>query len=374
MSLAPESWTMPTYRFATMGEERPGLIQNVRPIYINGRFLTQPLSGVQRFATEITSALVERDPGRVVVLGPPGAAQRRPGARDVGRRGGQYWEQIELPSHAADGLLINLGNIAPLRLRDQVVVIHDAGVFSTPEAYSIRFRAWYKLIQNLLLRRGARVVTVSDFSRGEIARNLGLDEKRIPVISEGADHMAHIVPDVGILSRLPPGSFVLAVGNLAAHKNLVALSALAPRLSARGMHLVITGGLPEGSFNATGARALPQPACYVGRVSDGELKALYQAASCLVFPSRYEGFGLPAIEAMACGCPVAVSNVAGLRETCGPSALYFDPMSPKDIADQVCRLVDDKPLRDHLRAAATEWVRPFTWQRAAAQLAEVVEM
>ncbi|MGI4746178.1 MAG: glycosyltransferase family 4 protein [Janthinobacterium lividum] len=357
-----------------MGEQRSGSLHQVRPIYINGRFLTQPLSGVQRFASEITSALVQRDPDRIVVLGPPGAAERSSGAREIGRRKGQYWEQIELPDHAADGLLINLGNIAPLRLREQIVVVHDAGVFSTPEAYSRRFRTWYKVVQNLLLRRGARVVTVSEFSRGEIARNFGVDEKRIAVISEGADHMAHIIPDVGILGRLSPGSFVLAVGNLAAHKNLPALSALALRLSARGMQLVITGGLPAGSFNATGARALPQPACYVGRVSDGELKALYEAASCLVFPSRYEGFGLPAIEAMACGCPVAVSHVAGLRETCGPSALYFDPMSPKDIADQVCRLLDDTPLRDHLRATATDWIRPFTWNRAAAQLAEVAEI
>ena len=118
---------------------------------------------------------------------------------------------------------------------------------------------------------------------------------------EGADHVGRIVAEDEILSvnALQPGGFVLAVGTLAAHKNLVALGALARALAQRDVPLIIAGGLGGLAFKGGGASALPQPARYIGRVSDGQLKALYEAAACFVFPSRYEGFGLPVVEAMA---------------------------------------------------------------------------
>ncbi|WP_428374971.1 glycosyltransferase family 4 protein [Lichenicoccus sp.] len=343
-------------------------------LFINGRFLTQPLSGVQRFATEITAALQRRHPDRVVVLGPPGVEQAGlPGTRAVGRRRGQAWEQLDLPAPARRGVLINLGNTAPLRGGPQVVVIHDAGVFATPEAYSWQFRAWYKFAHKRLARGRSRIVTVSEFARGEICRYLGANRDEIAVISEGADHMHAIEAEPAILRTLPPGRFVLVVGNLAAHKNLAALSRLAQALAERRVSLVITGGLAMGAFRQASLRSLPQPACYLGRVSDGELKALYQAAACLVFPSRYEGFGLPAIEAMAAGCPVAVSRVPALREACGEAALYFDPASPDDIAREVGRLLDDDALEQRLRRATLQQAQRFTWARAAGQLAAIAD-
>ncbi len=342
-------------------------------LYVNGRFLTQPLSGVQRFATEITAALQRRDPGRVVVLGPACGADAAASFRPVGRRRGQAWEQLDLPTHAADGVLINLGNTAPLRLRSQIVVIHDAGVFATPEAYSWRFRQWYKFAQKRLLRRGACVITVSQFGRGELVRWLGAAASDIAVIPEGADHMNDIRADYAVLDRLPEGRFVLVVGNLAAHKNLGALCELAQRLAARNVTLVITGALAPGAFRESAARALPQPAQYIGRVSDAALKALYEQAACLVFPSRYEGFGLPAVEAMACGCPVIASRIPGLQETCGTAAHFFDPANPADIADQVCLVLDSAARAAELRAAARARSRDFTWARAAALLADIAD-
>lgn len=340
-------------------------------IVINGRFLAQPLSGVQRFATEITIALRQLMPHRLTVLGPVGSGQDAGAVRIVGSRGGQIWEQIELPAHAAPGLLINLGNTGPLRLGKQIVVIHDAGVFSTPEAYSWRFRLWYKLLHRGLARRGVCLVTVSAFAQEEIARCLALRPETIAVISEGADHMDRVVADDRILARLPPGPFVLAVGNLAQHKNLAALGELAQRLQGRGQTLVVTGGLAAGAFRRVRPTGLPQPACYVGRVTDAELKSLYTHAACLVFPSRYEGFGLPAVEAMACGCPVVAANIPALREVCSDAAVYVNPYRPSDIADGVCRLMDAPALDTAMRQAALTRARHFTWRRAASELAEI---
>jgi len=265
---------------------------------------------------------------------------------------------------------VNLGNTAPLRLKRQVVVVHDAGIFSTPDAYSWKFRAWYRFLQRRLVRTGVSIVTVSEFSRTELVRHLGADIDHVAVVSEGADHMHRIVAEPKVLAAagLTPGRFVLAVGSLAAHKNLGALSELARLLADREMTLVVTGGLAAGVFQGNGNARLPQPARYVGRVSDQELKALYKSAACFVFPSRYEGFGLPAIEAMTCGCLVVAADIPALREICGEAAVYCAPDSPGDITRQVCRVLDEEEVANRLRRAAAARVSDYTWDRAARAL------
>jgi glycosyltransferase involved in cell wall biosynthesis len=353
----------------------------MHPFYVNGRFLTQPFSGVQRFATEVSAALLRID-GATTLLAPPGvidrggASIRDASIRTVGRRGGQAWEQLELPGHARNGVLLNLGNTAPLRLRRQVVVIHDCGVFSTPQAYSWKFRAWYKLMQTALARSGARIVTVSAFSRAEIVRHLGVPAERVAVMPEGGDHMRRVALEPGAPAAfgLEPGRYVLVVGNLAAHKNLGALGELARMLAERGMVLAVAGGLDRGVFDGRSGAGprLPQPARYLGRVSDGALGALYRQAACFVFPSLYEGFGLPALEAMECGCPVVASDIPALREVCGDAALFCDPASPPDFARQVGRLLDEAGRADQLREAATARLSRYGWDNAALALHEVV--
>jgi len=338
-------------------------------LFINGRFATQSLSGVQRFAIETTRALQARDP-RYVLLTPPGGGTSWPGAREVGARQGQGWEQLDLPLSAAGGLLVNLGNTGPLLAWRQVVVIHDAGVFSTPEAYAPKFRLWYKLLQGALIRRGVIIITVSEFSRQEILRHLPARAAQVRLMPEGADHMHRIGAEPGILAQhgLEAGRFVLAVGTQAMHKNVAALGLLARQLEERGVPLVMVGGVGGAAFQAVGVAWLPQPARYIGRVSDTQLKALYQGASCFIFPSRYEGFGLPPLEAMACGCPVIAANIPALREGCGGAAQFCDPGSPEDIAAQVLGVLDSSALRQELREAGKARAAAQTWARAAAVL------
>ena len=348
-----------------------------RELYINGRFLSQPLSGVQRFATEITKALAqvcsETTTLHPTLLVPPNINESSPSmaVSTIGRSNGQMWEQVELPWHARDGVLINLGNTGPIMARSQIIVVHDAGVFSSPEAYSWKFRLWYKALQKAHVRRGTVFVTVSEFSKQELAKHLKLQEGSIQVIPEGADHMHRLSEDRSILQQhgLVPGRFVLAVGNLAAHKNLAALSTTAQMLAAHGMTLAITGGLDQGVFR--GGIALPRPATYVGRVSDGQLKALYRSAACFVFPSLYEGFGLPAVEAMACGCPVVAADIPSLREVCRTAALYAKPEKPDDIAGQVTLMIENDRLREEMCERAWRHAQFFTWNAAASALVAV---
>ncbi len=349
------------------------------PLYFNGRFAAQSLTGVQRFATEITRALAAQPQWpalNAVLLTPPTASPIDiAGFRGeaVGRRQGHGWEQFDLARRARDGLLVNLGNTGPLRHRRQVVVIHDAGVFSTPASYSPAFRLWYRVLHRRLAGR-AKIVTVSAFARADLARRLRIDPAEVDILPEGAEHILRHPADPGILAAhgLSAGRYVLAVGSLAPHKNLAALARLADALAGRGMQLAITGGLDPKVF-ARGRSALPQPATYLGRVNDGELRALYEAAACFVFPSRYEGFGLPAVEAMACFCPVAVARAGSLPEICEDAAAYFDPHDPADIADMVCRVLDTPALAAELRRQGRIRVRQFTWGEAARRLIAIIQ-
>lgn len=326
---------------------------------VNGRFLGQGLTGVQRFAGEVTAALALLRPIRLLV--PPGVA----GGIEVGSRSGQAWEQWDLPAALGGDVLVNLGNTAPLRVgRRQVVVIHDAGVFDTPESYSRPFRLWYRLLHRALVWRGARIVTVSQFSRGRIAHHLGIDESRIGVMPEGGEHILRIPADLAVLQKhgLQPGRYALAVGSRAAHKNLDALRGAAALLAERGMHLAAAGAADPAVFRPAGGGP---GAVALGRVSDAELRALYENALCLVFPSRYEGFGLPPLEAMTCGCPVIAAASGAVPEVCGDAALWFDDAT---LTDTLRRLLDEAGLADRLRAAGLARAQEFTWGRAAETL------
>jgi glycosyltransferase involved in cell wall biosynthesis len=345
-------------------------------IFINGRFLTQNLSGVQRFAEEITMALGRILPGgeAPILLAPRGA---RPIAgmelRQVGRLSGQAWEQIELPVFARGGILINLGNTAPLCGLRQAVVIHDAGVFTCPHTYPPAFRLWYRMLHRRLVRGRTRLLTVSNFAKNELVRHLGARPETIGLIGEGNDHVHRMAADTSVLARhaLTPQGFVLVVGNLAAHKNLPALGVTAQTLAARGIDLVVSGGLDRAVFRQLDG-VVPRPAKYIGRTTDAELRALFESALCFIFPSLYEGFGLPAVEAMACGCPVVAAAIPALQETCGDAAIYCDPADPQNIADTVCRLIDTASLGTELRAAMRKRNTVFSWEAAAADILDAI--
>ncbi|MGX9962475.1 glycosyltransferase family 4 protein [Roseomonas sp. F4] len=344
------------------------------PLAINARFLTQKLSGVQRFAREVTAALAATATP-IRLLAPPDAPADFAGlpVERIGRRTGQAWEQFDLPGAVAGQHLLNLGNTAPLRLgAAQTVVIHDAGVFDTPESYSFAFRAWYRALHWTLPRRGARIVTVSEFSRARLALHLGLPAASIAVVAEGGEHALRDAAEPGVLTKhgLQPSRFVLAVGTRAAHKNLDALREAVALLAARGLKLAVAGAADASVFrNASDVDA----ALALGRVSDGELRALYENALCLIFPSRYEGFGLPPLEAMWCGCPVLAAEAGAVPEVCGDAALWFDAEGPRSPAAALTRLLDEPLLAEKLRQAGRARAATYSWPAAADRLLAVME-
>ncbi len=216
------------------------------------------------------------------------------------------------------------------------------------------------------------IVTVSSFSRRELVRYLAVPEASIDVIPEGAEHIHAAPPMHDVVERndLQRNRFVLVVGSLAQHKNLSILAGAAEMLAARGIPLVITGGFDKKVF---GRSATPvQHARYIGRVTDAELRALYELACALVFPSLYEGFGLPAIEAMLCGCPVIAADNSSLPELCGDAALFCNPNSPAAFTTTIEYLLDDPNLQDLLRNRGKDRAKAFTWDNTARALIDII--
>lgn len=358
-----------------------------KTVYINGRFLTQPATGVQRFAFELLNALnqiLEKDPkftqnSQLVCLLPNNSEViKLPGWENIriqkcGKLKGNLWEQVELPFYARRGLLVDLCNIGPIFHFNQDIIFHDASVFAVPQAYSLSFKIKYRVIMWVLGRTARQILTVSQFSKNELAHYLKISREIIAVISEGYEHILNIKTDDSILKKnglfQPP--FLLAVGSSSPHKNLANVIEAVEMNSADQMKLVIAGGSFSKVFKDV-KTINSQRILHLGYVTDGELRSLYSQASGFIFPSIYEGFGLPPLEAMACGCPVLCSNRASLPEVCGDAVLYFDPLNVEEMNNSVTQLLENTSLQDELREKGYERVKVFTWKNTAESLLETL--
>ncbi len=343
-------------------------------VTINGRFLTRPATGVDRFAFEVLRCWLPTygadSSARIVVPRnvPCHDGGEFPAAHSVGKLGGHGWEQLELPVFCRDDMLVSLCNTGPIAQRLHLAVLHDAGAIVNASTYSYSFRTWYRVLFAGLMRRASIIATVSDFSASELMRHFGRSAARIEVISESGEHILRATADPRVLERLnlKGRRYVLCVGSRAANKNFGAIVRAAAMLSDLAVEVVAVGG--------SNGRVFADPApnatnlVLAGYVSDGELRALYENAQCFVFPSLYEGFGLPPLEAMHCGCPAIVSSRAALPEVCGDGALYCDPDDPVDIARQLRRVLSSQSLRRELRDRGFARVRSFSWKKAADHL------
>jgi len=357
------------------------------PVFINGKFTRQHTTGVQRTAAGLLTALdAELDSmpahrrGTWVLLCPPDGvppALRHIEVRVLGREGGSmlHWEQWLLPRAAAGGLLMSLAGSAPAFHRRQVCMLHDAAIFDRPEAYTLLFRSWYRMLFTWLSYSAHTLLTVSEYSKIRLCSHLRVRPDRLHVVLNGADHLAPVEPDDSVFPYygIEPRRFILAVASSNPNKNLLRLEAAMRRLhDETGLRLVLVGGINSRVFARSAADDIGDRVVIVrtGPVSDAQLKALYQNAVALVFPSLYEGFGLPPLEAMSCGCPVLAAKATAIPEVCGEGADYFDPHSLADIERSVRGLVDAPERQTQLRDAGFGHVRSFRWADSARRLLE----
>jgi glycosyltransferase involved in cell wall biosynthesis len=310
--------------------------------------------GVERVAREMAARLPALRPDRYVVM--------RPRPR-LAHRAGHAWEQLALPLLAREAdLLYCPANLAPLASGRNAVVIHDLAALAHPEWYGRAYVAWQRLGLPRIAKRARLVLTVSRFARDEIVGRLGVRPEAVVVVPNGVsdDFSPKADPAPAAAALHLHGPYVLAIATRSARKNLAVLSTGERRLAGQGIELV-TAGSGRGYLRG-GERP---PGRELGYVPEHLLPGLYAGAQAFAMPSRYEGFGLPCLEAMACGTPVVAADTTALPETCGGAALLVDPDDPQAFADALVRAATAETERARLIAAGHVRAGHFTWQRSA---------
>jgi glycosyltransferase involved in cell wall biosynthesis len=357
-------------------------------LFINGKYLAQPVTGVQRYAiqnVEAIDALISDGKWSlnvpVVLLVPslrrhPLPRLRRVQIREIPAKSLYIWEQVALPWAARGSTILNLAGSAPMLKLGQICTFHDTAVFDFPRAYSALFVFWYRLLFIVQGRLSARLLTVSEFSKAQIVKHLKVQSDKVGIVHSAADHMIQQPTDDDILTklRLTPDGYLIAVGSTNPTKNFNRLVEAFSGITDSSARLVIVGDSNVSVFGKNVETMQGDTRIILaGRLNDSELKSLYKNARAYIFPSVYEGFGLPPIEAMLCNCPVIAARAASIPEICGAGAAYFNPMSVESIRDAINRALQDDHWLNYLRIEGKKRAERYTWNNAATELLRQLE-
>jgi glycosyltransferase involved in cell wall biosynthesis len=360
-------------------------------IGMNAAFLRPRMGGIETYVRRLVPELADLRPDAhfTVFVGPEGG--RLLAGEPLGDNVRvSVHRSLDVPHLRAAAEMTLLGRLAraqgvdllhsvaltgPLsRATPHVVTIGDLTWMHQPESVGRRTAWTWRTFVPRIARRADRVLTYSEDGRRDVAALLGVPPERIDAVAlgPGSEGSATPTPEPELRARhgLGDGPLVLTVAANRANKNAAGLLEGMPELRRRvpDATLVMAGppGAAQPQLEAQVERLdLADAVRFTGHVDEADLEGLYRSAGCLVVPSLHEGFGLPVLEAMRRGAPVACSNTSSLPEVAGDAAAYFDPRRPEEIADAIARLLLDRPLAERLVAAGRRRAEAFSWRATA---------
>lgn len=343
--------------------------------YVNARFLTQPITGVQRYSFEISLQLRKLMP-EIKFVAPHNIIQHEAaeelGVERMGKRNGHAWEQLDLPVYLrskGSPLLVNLANTAPLLYGNKISTLHDIAFVRYPGNFSWKFRLAYQLATPRIIKTSKKTITVSEFSKQEICAVYKMPPGRVVVVPNAVSGAFH--RQQGAASE----PYLLAVSSLNQQKNFHGLIDAFGLLKKTSHKLYIVGALNKNFADPELVKKIESDSRIklLGRVTDEQLVSLYSGAAAFIYPSFYEGFGLPPLEAQACGCPVICSNAASLPEVCGDSALYFLPHKISEMAEKIDFLLSQHDIAEELIVKGYKNIQRFSWAESARKLFDIIK-
>jgi len=342
-------------------------------IVVNARFLAKKVTGLERYAAELSIALKKYFPD-VKFVSHKGDLNtelaKELNLEVFGLLKGHLWEQIELPRYLKkkkSPILLSPVNTGPIYFKNQIPIIHDLAFLRHPEWYSKSAAIFFKFIVSKVAQNSSHILTVSEFSKSEIITLLKIPEEKITVISCAVPQKIIELSKNEYKNKY--GNFILTVATIEPRKNLKNLINAFLQLNQKDLKLIVVGNKNNRVFsNPELSNITNHNIIFTGYVSDEELVGLYKNTRLFIYPSLYEGFGLPPLEAFFCNSNLLVSDIKPLKETFGDKILYFNPESVNDIANKIEELLNVSMNTNK------QLINNLTWQQISSKTFQIIKM